>query len=213
MDSVNHIHDICNRYTDLLGFNVTIPFKQDIIPYLNETDETAAKVGAVNAVKITRLANKKLHLKGYNTDVWGFKESFLENLQHHHKRALILGTGGASKAVAYVLNQLHINFSFVSRKPVYSNNQIHYDDLSANVFSQFQIVINSSPQGQFPNTLNFPDIPYHLINEKFYLYDLIYNPAETVFLRLGAKRSATCMNGYKMLILQAEKSFEIFSAE
>ena len=189
----------------LRGMNVTIPYKEEIMPFLSEIDETAEKIGAVNTIKI--LSDGKL--KGYNTDYYGFLESIKPFLKSHHKKALILGTGGASKAVAYALSQLGINYKYVSRNP--KLRQYAYSDLSASVMKNHTIIINCTPLGTHPNIKDCPPIPYQYLTEDHLLYDLIYNPEETTFLQKGKNKKATICNGQKMLELQAEKSWEIWN--
>ena len=189
---------------DLGGLNVTIPYKQSIIPYLDKISKKATLIGAVNTIKITKSGK----LKGYNTDWYGFKKSLQPLLLSHHKSALILGTGGAAKAVAFALENLGISYKFVSRKPTV--NEIGYDSLDLESFNQFQIVINCTPLGTIPNTAAHPDIPYQYFTDKHIAYDLVYNPTETTFLKLAAERGAVTKNGYDMLVFQAEKAWKIW---
>ncbi|MFH4964370.1 shikimate dehydrogenase [Gaetbulibacter sp. M235] len=191
---------------DLKGFNVTIPYKEAIIPYLDTLDEKAKEIGAVNTVKVTE-DNK---LVGFNTDYFGFIESLKPFLKPHHKKALILGTGGASKAVAFSLKELNIQYRYVSRT---AKNDIDfsYDTLTENIIKQHQIIINCSPVGTFPNVEACPNIPYKAITKEHILYDLIYNPEETTFLRLGKQEGALTINGLEMLKLQAEKAWSIWN--
>jgi shikimate dehydrogenase len=188
------------------GMNVTIPYKQEIIPFLDEIDAEAQEIGAVNTIKF--LDSGKL--KGFNTDVYGFKNSLLPLLKPHHTKALILGTGGASKAVDYALKSLHIETLFVSRKTTESD-QISYDELTEEIIADYTIIINCTPLGTFPNVERCPKIPYQYITENHLLYDLIYNPAETTFLQKGKKQGAIIKNGLEMLQLQAEKSWQIWN--
>ncbi|WP_457618782.1 shikimate dehydrogenase family protein [Lutibacter sp.] len=194
------------REEDFKGFNVTIPYKESIMKYLDEVEEEALEIGAVNTIKVTS-ENK---LIGYNTDVYGFQKSIEPTLKKHHKNALILGTGGASKAVSYALNKLEIQNKFVSRKSLESN--FLYSDLNENIIEKYTVIINCTPLGTHPNVENSPSIPYQFITNKHLLFDLIYNPAETKFLKEGKKRGAIIKNGYEMLELQAEKSWEIWNS-
>ena len=196
--------EIIKNTPDLKGMNVTIPFKEVVIPYLDKLSKKAAKIGAVNTIKFT----KKGRLKGYNTDYYGFMKSLEPLLQPHHKKALILGTGGASKGVAYALKELGIRFTFVSREA--KEGIIDYDLINATTFDNYQIIINSTPVGTSPNTDAFPLIPYEYFTEKHIAYDLIYNPAETQFLKKAAARGAQTKNGQDMLIFQAEKAWKIW---
>jgi shikimate dehydrogenase len=186
------------------GLNVTIPYKEQVLDLLDEIDDDAAKIGAVNTIKI--INNK---LKGFNTDVYGFEESLKPLLKTHHTKALVLGTGGASKAVVFVLKKLSIDYLVVSRNPI--KDQIQYKDLTKKTLKEYTIIINCTPLGTHPNVDNFPDIPYQVITDKHLLYDLIYNPIKTKFLSKGEKRGATIYNGLNMLELQAEKSWEIWN--
>ncbi|RAJ13040.1 shikimate dehydrogenase [Olleya aquimaris] len=191
---------------NLAGLNVTIPYKESIIPFLDRLDKKAEKIGAVNTIKFT----KKGRLKGYNTDVYGFKKSIKPHLKKHHKQALILGTGGASKAIAFVLKELNMTYHFVSRQAS-KNTKYTYDTLTQEDISQHQIIINCSPVGTFPKVEEAPNIPYQGITDKHILFDLIYNPSETRFLKHGQSKGAVTINGYNMLVFQAEKSWKIWN--
>lgn len=189
----------------LRGLNVTIPHKESVMVYLDEVDATAQAVGAVNCIRI-----ESGRMKGYNTDVYGFEMSIKPFLENHYERALILGTGGASKAVAFVLKKWGIPFHFVSR--IASNDQIiTYDVLKADVMHHFPLIINTTPLGTYPDIDACPYLPYEGLSERHFLYDVIYNPEETTFLRLGRIAGAKTMNGYAMLIKQAERSWEIWN--
>ncbi|PQJ73887.1 shikimate dehydrogenase family protein [Polaribacter gangjinensis] len=204
--SCNDFPSIIASENDLKGLNVTIPYKQEIIPFLDELDETAKQIGAVNTIKISK--NKSL--KGYNSDVVGFEKSIKPLLKTHHQKALILGTGGASKAVAFVLQKSNISFQFVSRNPN-GNHEISYENLTQEIIQSHTIIVNCSPLGTSPNIDKFPDIPYQFLNKNHLLYDLIYNPAETIFLSKGKRQGATIKNGLEMLQLQAEESWRIWN--
>lgn len=190
----------------LKGMNVTIPYKLDVFNFLDRIDKKALKVGAVNTIKIT----KKGRLKGYNTDVYGFKKSLKPLLKKHHKKALILGTGGASKAVAYVLESLGVKYKYVSRTPE-GKKQISYQDIDKELIESYSVIVNCTPLGTRPNVENCPDIPYKFLSDKHLLYDLIYNPSETTFLCRGKEQGATIKNGLEMLELQAEKAWKIWN--
>ena len=190
---------------DLKGLNVTIPYKEAVIPFLDKLSKKAALIGAVNTIKIT----KKGKLKGYNTDYYGFKKSLEPLLQPHHKKALILGTGGASKGVAFALDELDITYTFVSREA--KENGIDYNRINATTFDNYQIIINATPVGTSPNVDAFPLIPYEFFTEKHIAYDLIYNPAETQFLKKAKQHGAQIKNGLDMLIFQAEKAWKIWN--
>ena len=197
--------EIIKNTPNLKGLNVTIPYKEVVIPYLNKLSKKAAEIGAVNTIKFT----KKGKLKGYNTDYYGFMKSLKPLLQPHHKKALILGTGGASKGVAYALKELGILYTFVSREA--KEGIIDYDRINATTFDNYQIIINSTPVGTSPNTDAFPLIPYEYFTEKHIAYDLIYNPTETQFLKKAAANGAVTKNGLDMLIFQAEKAWKIWN--
>lgn len=191
---------------EIKGMNVTIPYKLEIFDFLDKIDKKAKKIGAVNTVRIT----KKGKLIGYNTDVYGFKKSLTPLLKRHHKKALILGTGGASKAVAYVLDKLNIKYKFVSRVPK-DKDVITYSDVSKQIMMSHLLIINCTPLGTHPNTANCPDLPYNYVSDKHMLYDLIYNPSETTFLQKGKEKGAVIKNGLEMLEQQAEKAWKIWN--
>ncbi|MFD0761026.1 shikimate dehydrogenase family protein [Lutibacter aestuarii] len=188
------------------GLNVTIPYKESVIKYLNKIESNAKEIGAVNTIKITD-ENK---LIGYNTDFYGFQKSIEPLLKTHHKKALILGTGGASKAVAYALKMMKIQYKFVSRK--LAENRFLYTQLNEDILKEYTIIINCTPIGTHPNIDDAPKIPYHYLSSNHLLYDLIYNPAKTKFLNEGEKKGAVIKNGLEMLELQAEKSWEIWNS-
>jgi len=188
------------------GFNVTIPYKESIMPFLDKLNKKAKAIGAVNTIRIT----KKGKYIGYNTDYYGFKKSLKPLLKKHHKKALILGTGGASKAIAFALKSLNIEYAFVSRSAS-KKVKFTYNNLSESVIKSHQIIINSTPLGTFPDIENCPDIPYQALTKQHILFDLIYNPSKTKFLKLGKQKNTTTINGLKMLELQAEKSWQIWN--
>ena len=197
--------EVIKNTSDLKGLNVTIPYKETVIPFLDKLSKKAELIGAVNTIKIT----KKGKLKGYNTDYYGFKKSLEPLLQPHHKKALILGTGGASKGVAFALDELDIPYTFVSREA--KENGIDYDRINATTFDNYQIIINATPVGTSPNVDAFPLLPYEFFTEKHIAYDLIYNPAETQFLKKAKQQGAQIKNGLDMLIFQAEKAWKIWN--
>ena len=186
------------------GLNVTIPYKEAIIPFLDKLSKRAIEIGAVNTIKITKSGK----LKGFNTDYIGFQKSIEPLLNVNHKKALILGTGGASKAVAYALKQLEIPYLFVSRNDI--GDAIGYNQINEKTFEEFQIIINCTPVGTFPNTNTCPEIPYEYFTTNHLAFDLIYNPAETLFLKKAKEQGAIVKNGLEMLTLQAEKSWDIW---
>ena len=205
IQSIEEFPQLISNTPDLKGLNVTIPYKEAIIPYLNKLSKNAAQIGAVNVIRFT----KKGKLKGYNSDYHGFMKSLEPLLQPHHKKALILGTGGASKAVAFALDKLGILYTFVTREE--KPGMIDYDLINATTFDNHQIIINCTPVGTAPNTKDFPPIPYNFFTEKHIAFDLIYNPEETQFLKKAKKKGAVTKNGYEMLVLQAEKAWKIWN--
>lgn len=208
IESIERFPGIIKNHPDLIGLNVTIPYKELVIPFLDELDDAAEKVGAVNTVKIIR-KNNRLHLKGYNTDTWGFENSLKPLLKEYHKKALILGTGGASKAIKFVLAKLGIEFISASIEKL-KENEISYDNIDKDLINQHLLIINATPLGTYPHTEIFPPIPYEFITEKHLLFDLVYNPETTKFLEKGKKKGATVKNGYDMLLGQALRSYDIW---
>ncbi|UKM64670.1 shikimate dehydrogenase [Flavobacteriaceae bacterium GSB9] len=206
IENINLFPSIIKNTKGLKGLNVTIPYKQDVMPYLDKINKKAKVIGAVNTIKIT----KKGKLVGYNTDCYGFKKSLKPLLKKHHKKALILGTGGASKAVAFSLDELGISYQYVSRK-LSEGIAFSYDTLTEDDIKNHQIIVNCSPVGTFPNVDKCPNIPYGGISDNHILYDLIYNPSETLFLSKGKEKNATIINGLEMLKLQAEKAWSIWN--
>lgn|SRR5690606_908172 len=206
---------------ELCGLNVTIPHKIGILYYLNWVSPEAKQANAVNCIKIIKkdplhdlfsgeCSLEPIQLHGYNTDVYGFETSLKPLLRRSHHRALILGNGGAARAVQYVLKSLNIDFTIVSRKA--SRSQLGYDALSRDVMQKHTLIINTTPLGTFPNVADVPDIPFEYLGSKHLLYDLIYNPEETEFLKRGRMQGAVTKNGLEMLELQAEKNWEIWQA-
>ena len=205
---ISSLVPLINSEPNMIGLNVTIPYKEQILPYLDELEDEAKIVGAVNTIRISRRQGE-LHLKGFNTDVYGFRESLIPHLQGHHKNALVLGTGGASKAVCYVLGELGIEYKYVSRK--LRPGQLQYKDLCLTVIRNSTLIINTTPLGTYPDISSFPDIPYDILTPDHLLYDLVYNPAESTFLRMGKEKGTRIKNGLEMLELQADRSWEIWT--
>lgn len=197
--------EILEQNPRLKGFNVTIPYKEQIIPYLDSVEKTAAEIGAVNTVKIYNDGR----LQGFNTDYFGFSKGLEEFLPLNNKKALILGTGGASKAVDYALQQLGFTTTFVSRKS--KNHTLAYNQLNQVAMEENCLIVNCTPLGTFPNTERFPPLPYHFITPHHLLFDLIYNPAVTLFMQKGHQQGAQVTNGLRMLEMQAEKAWEIWN--
>jgi shikimate dehydrogenase len=188
----------------LHGFNITIPYKKKVIPFLHQVSPEVAAIGACNCVLL-----KDKQLIGYNTDIIGFEQSLKPFLKSHHTHALVLGTGGAAAAVIYVLNKLKIAHLSVSRTA--SDTGIGYESLNESLLSKYTLIINTSPVGQYPAITAAPAIPYHYLTSQHHLYDLIYNPTETQFLLNGKAQGATIQNGYEMLVLQAEESWRLWN--
>ncbi|MCE6988450.1 shikimate dehydrogenase [Dyadobacter sp. CY323] len=213
MKSLEELPALLKRKTDLKGLNVTIPYKKDVIAYLDDLDDASAeRIGAVNTIKIYADGSTK----GFNTDYYGFRQSLVEWLDRRGEvctnfKALVLGNGGAAKAVLVALQDLHVDYALVSRQK--SDDSILYEELSQEVMNEHLLIINTTPLGTFPNVEECPALPYDLITKKHFLYDLVYNPAETLFLKNGTAKGAVTQNGLKMLQLQAEKAWEIWTTE
>ena len=203
IENISLLHEII-EHENLQGFAVTIPHKRNVISFLHESSNAVKEMNACNCVKI-----KGGKLIGFNTDVVGFKQSFIKHQQPHHNKALILGTGGASSAVAYVFNELKILYKFVSRTKTVNN--FTYNELNKEVMEEYPVIVNATPTGTFPNVDDCPAIPYPYLSSQHYLFDLIYNPTETKFLRLGKEKKAVVQNGYEMLVLQAEENWKIWN--
>ena len=206
LEDIDQFPDLIKNTPGLKGLNVTIPYKEVIIPYLDKLSKKASKIGAVNTIKIT----KKGRLNGYNTDCYGFKKSFTPLLKSQHKQALILGTGGASKAILYVLRQLKIDYAIVSRHAA-ENVDYTYNSITEKIIKQYPVIINCTPLGTYPLIDECPDIPYNAITNNHLLYDLVYNPELTKFLKMGRDHGAKIKNGLEMLELQALKSWSIWN--
>lgn len=205
--TIQKFPSITKNTENVNGINVTIPYKEEVIPFLNKIDKTAKKIGAVNTIKFTKRGN----LKGYNTDVFGFENSLKPLLKNHHKKALILGTGGASKAIAFALKKNDIKFKFVSRKPT-KKKEISYESLSEELLEKYHVIINCTPIGTSPDIHKSPNIPYEFLTNKHLLFDLIYNPEVSTFLSKGKEKGASIKNGLEMLELQAEESWRIWNS-
>ncbi|MDD4920901.1 MAG: shikimate dehydrogenase [Bacteroidales bacterium] len=223
--SIEQLPQLITENPQLEGLNVTIPYKQAVIPYLDILDPEAEAMGAVNTIRIERSGNQKPRLVGYNSDLIGFRESirpYVENLRKRSQicfqektfegftlKALILGTGGASKAVEYGLKQLGVEPLFVSRTP--EPGRITYENLGSPYYEEYHIIVNTTPLGMFPNVQTFPPIDYLSIGPKHLLFDAVYNPEKTLFLKKGETQGATIKNGLEMLHLQAEASWKIWN--
>ena len=207
---IRELPRILSEHPALCGFNVTIPYKLLVTEYLEGMSDEAKAIEAVNVVKVTHDDNGTPHLTGYNSDVIGFTRSIAPLVKNNHTKALILGTGGASKAIAYSLKQLNIDYLHVSRKA--SDKAIAYNDLTDEIIERHTLIINCTPLGMVGHGENLcPDIPYEKLNETHLLYDVVYNPEETLFLRKGAAQGAKIKSGYEMWYLQALASWEIWN--
>jgi shikimate dehydrogenase len=204
------IRTMAEKHPELNGINVTIPYKTTIIPFLDDLDSVAREVNAVNTIRIQR-SEIGIRLEGYNTDVSGFGESVKPLLRSHHRSAMILGTGGAAKAAAWVFAKLGIDFMFVSRTPN-DDYQLGYHELSEHLFEKFTVIVNATPLGMAPHVDSMPPLPYHHLSTHHLLFDMVYNPSETKFLAEGRKYGAEVKNGLEMLHLQAEKAWEIWNS-
>lgn len=204
ISSIDELENILKTNPELCGLNVTIPYKELVLSFLDTKSALVKKIKACNCIKI-----KGGKLIGHNTDAPAFEQSLKEKLQPHHTKALILGTGGAAKAVEYSLRQLNISYHYVSRKP--SAQNFSYEQLTDDLMQEYTLIINTTPLGMYPNIVEAPQIPYHVLTSKHYLFDLIYNPGKTLFLQKGEKQGTTIKNGHEMLVLQAEESWKIWN--
>ena len=221
LENISDIEALISSNPELCGLNVTIPHKIGVMYYLNKITPEAKAIDAVNCIKIIKqkpvesfftgeFTPMKVRLEGYNTDAWGFKQSLKPLLKKHHNKALILGSGGGSRAVAYVLSKLNIDFKLVSRRSI--RKQISYTEIDKSLMEEYLLIINTTPLGMVPDVETCPEIPYQYLTDKHLLYDLVYNPAETEFLKRGKEKGATIKNGEEMLHLQAEKAWEIWNS-
>lgn len=206
--SIGELPSVLLKNPDLVGLNVTIPYKEQVISYLDELDEAAAAIGAVNVIKISSRKGKTI-LKGYNSDVIGFTQSIGPMLEPQHTKALVLGTGGASKAVCYGLKTLGVEPQLVSRTA--REGVLTYADLTPEIMDIYKVIVNCTPVGMYPQADLFPPIPYECLTPRHLLYDLLYNPDTTLFMKKGADRGATTKNGLEMLLLQAFGAWEIWN--
>ncbi|WP_018611044.1 shikimate dehydrogenase family protein [Segetibacter koreensis] len=206
--SIDEFQSLLTNNPELEGLNVTIPYKKDVFPFLQNFTEAVEKTGACNCIKI-----KEGKLTGYNTDVIGFEKSLLPNLTTAHTHALILGTGGAAAAVEFVLKKLGIQFLFVSRISKPGSSCLTYDEVTREIVNKYKLIINTTPLGMYPVVNSCPGIPYEHLGKEHYLYDLVYNPEQTLFLKKGAEKGAITKNGSDMLIIQAEESWKIWNED
>lgn len=202
--------EVIEENPNLRGLNVTIPYKEQVIPYLDELDKDTAKIGAVNVIKIIRQPKGKVKLVGYNSDIIGFTQSIEPLLQPHHRKALILGTGGASKAIYHGLLNLGLESTFVSRTKK-DSKFLTYEELTPEIMKEYTVIVNCTPVGMYPKVDYCPDIPYDELTPNHLLYDLLYNPNETLFMKKGQAHGAVVKNGLEMLLLQAFAAWEIWN--
>lgn len=206
IENIEQLPALLQQYPQLEGLNITIPYKQDVLPYLTE-NKLPAGLQACNCIRI-----QQGRLIGYNTDVVGFESSLLKKLKPHHRQALVLGNGGAAAAVMHVLDKLGIAYKVVSRQ-LHGQSQLTYHQLTAAVIQEHSLIINTTPLGTFPNVDACPAIPYEAVTDQHYLFDLVYNPAETLFMQKGIQQGAAVENGYDMLVGQAEEAWRIWNEE
>ena len=206
--SIDQFLTLIDENPDLKGLSVTIPYKEKVLNFVTELSEEVKHIGATNCIKIK--GNK---LIAFNTDIIGFEQSFCKLLQLHHTKALVLGTGGASKAVQYVLRKLGIEFLVVTRTENLKEGYINYNMIDEKIMKKYLVIINCSPVGMSPNENASPYIPYQFINPDHYLYDLVYKPSKTLFLQQGEDKGAVIQNGYQMLLQQAEASWKIWNTD
>lgn len=212
IEDINQIQDLIHSHPRLKGLNVTIPHKEKVIPLLDALSAEATQIGAVNVIRVERKSPESNHvqLTGYNTDYIGFRDSIVPLISPAiHQNALVLGTGGASKAVAQTLINLGINWKYVSRTP--GDNKYGYNELTPEIMASCHLIVNASPLGTFPHTDQCPDIPYQYLTPDHLLYDLVYNPEETLFLKKGRMQGATIKNGKEMLEIQARAAWKIWN--
>ena len=207
--NIDEFRNIINNNTNLRGLNVTIPYKEQVITYLDDIDITASEIGAVNVVKFIRNGNN-LILKGFNSDVIGFCNSLKPLLKPHHTHALVLGTGGAAKAIAHGLKSLGIEPIYVSRSK--KDGVLTYNELTPEIIEKYQVIVNTTPAGMYPHVDTCPNIPYHLLTPQHLCYDVVYNPEVTLFMKKSQEQGAMVKNGLEMLILQALAAWEIWNS-
>ena len=208
--SIEDFIEVIDSNPELRGLNVTIPYKEQVIPYLDSLSPEATAIGAVNVIRVTH-KGKKTQLKGFNSDVIAFTRSIEPLLERHHKKALILGTGGASKAIDYGLRSLGLETKFVSRTK--RDGILCYEDITADIIQEYNVIVNCTPLGMYPNVDSCPKLPYEAMDSHTLLYDLLYNPDETLFMTKGREQGAVVKNGLEMLLLQAFDSWEFWNGD
>lgn len=205
LTAIDELPALLAAHPELCGLNVTIPYKEQVIPFLNSQNSLVKSIGACNCIRITAG-----QLQGFNTDTIGFQHSLQEKLLPTHQQALIFGTGGAAKAVCYVLQQLKISYQLVSRRKMY--DQLSYEEVTPQLLQSHTLLINTTPLGMYPNISEAPPLPYQALTSGHYLYDLVYNPEKTLFLQKGDAAGARTKNGMDMLVIQAEESWKIWNS-
>ena len=205
---IDNFPEVVDSNPELRGLNVTIPYKEKVISYLDVVSEEARAIGAVNVIKVEH-KGKSSFLTGYNSDVIGFTKSIEPLIERFHNKALILGTGGASKAIRFGLNKLGLETLFVSRFK--KSDTITYEDITPDIVKEYNVIVNCTPVGMYPNDMNYPNLPYEAMDSHNLLYDLNYNPNETLFMKMGAAQGATVKNGLEMLLLQAFASWDFWN--
>ena len=208
--SIDNLVEVLSSNPQLRGLNVTIPYKEQVIRYLDSISPEAQAIGAVNVIRVSQKGNQ-IFLRGFNSDVIGFTKSIEPLLERYHRKALILGTGGAAKAVDYGLKSLGLETQMVSRSR--KTGAITYDDVKAETIEEYNVLVNCTPLGLYPNVDLCPTLPYNAMNSRTLLYDLLYNPHETLFMRKGREQGATVKNGLEMLLLQAFASWEFWNGK
>lgn len=206
LTDIADLENLLSNDPTIKGLNVTIPYKEKVLPFLSASNEIVHSIGACNCIKI-----ENEHLLGYNTDAIGFEKSLLPHLKPYHSKALILGEGGAAKAVGYVFEKLQIEYVYVVRRGTSGKGRILFSDLTDSIIASHTLIVNSTPLGTYPNVLESPPINYGALSSRHYLYDLIYNPEKTLFLQMGEAKGCFIKNGYEMLMLQAEESWRIWT--
>jgi len=204
LSSIEELPQLLKDNPELCGLNVTIPYKEQVLSYLREENELVRAIRACNCIDI-----RDGRLKGYNTDVLGFERSLMQLMQPHHKKALILGTGGVSKAVQFILEKIGLGYRYVSRKP--GVHSFSYEQLTPAVLGEYTLIINTTPLGMYPNVTEAPPVPYEALGPRHYLFDMVYNPEKTLFMKMGEEKGAVIKNGYDMLEIQADESWKIWS--
>jgi shikimate dehydrogenase len=202
LKTIDEFPEFLKNNPTLRGLAITIPYKEKILQYVTHLSDEVKQIGAANCIKVSENV-----LTAYNTDIIGFEKSFIKNLKPVHKKALVLGIGGASKAVQYVLKKQHIDFLVVSRNEMDADNFIQYNEITAGIIKEYHIIINATPLGMSPAEDTCPDLPYNLFTPDHYLFDLVYKPPKTLFLQKGEEQGAIVINGFEMLLIQAEENW------